>query len=92
MTDEPEDEQVSYADKWADRINEAYTNYEDDLDDATKADLKRICTKAANCLRGGVPTTFTPEELDVVRHLMPAHEVHQSMARRWVYAKFGEID
>jgi hypothetical protein len=53
---------------------------------------RRILTKAADCLRNGVPTTFTGPELDLVRHLMPAHEVHQSGAVRWVLNRSGELD
>jgi hypothetical protein len=88
----------SYADLWADATNETYGEVQPDsilsdgdlidgesLDDTTR----RILTKAANCLRNGEPTTFTAGELDLVRHLMPAHEVHQSGAVRWVMDNYG---
>jgi len=50
---------------------------------------RRVLTKAAECLRNGVPATFTSGELDLVRHLMPAHVVHQSGAVRWVLETYG---
>lgn len=93
--DEPTDE-PTYADLWRDAINETYTDRDDlgyvydcqqDGEDYDAAVL-RILTKAADCLRGGATHSFSGEELDVVRHLMPAHEVHQSGARFWVGQNF----
>jgi hypothetical protein len=95
MSDEP-----TYAERWADAINETYTDVDeyadqflmrDGLPDGEDEDaaIRRILTKAAECLRNGVPTTFTGGELDLVRHLMPAHEVHQSGAKRWVLEAYG---
>lgn len=40
--------------------------------------------KAARALRGGETVSLNGEELDIIRHLMPAHAVHQSGAARWV--------
>ncbi len=89
----------TYADTWADAINEAYEQpdpsyylQEDDLLDGESFDAagQRILTKAANCLRNGVPATFTAGELDLVRHMMPAHAVHQSDAVRWVLQMYGD--
>jgi hypothetical protein len=37
------------------------------------------------------PTTFTGDELDIVRHLMPAHEVHQSGSAAWVGQEYGVL-
>lgn len=54
------------------------------------ATIRRVLGKAANALRCGEPATFTGAELDLVRHLMPAHEVHQSGAVRWVLHNYGE--
>jgi hypothetical protein len=91
MTDQP-----TYADLWRDAINETYTDRDDlgcvhdclrDGEDYEAAVL-RILAKAADCLRGGATHSFSGEELDVVRHLMPAHEVHQSAARFWVGQNF----
>jgi hypothetical protein len=87
----------SYADRWADAISETYVavNPEDFLnpDDLLEGEdqlaaARRILTKAAECLRDGVPTTFTGPELDFVRHAMPAHVVHQSFAKRWVLENY----
>lgn len=96
-------DELTYAETWADRINETYgpdgaasepsqwLDIDDELDDEDdEAAIRRVLTKAADCLRGGVPATFTGPELDLVRHLMPAHEVHQSLARRWVRDRYGE--
>lgn len=89
MSDEP-----TYADLWRDAINQTYTNVparrlldrngaiRDDRDYAVE--VGRVLEKAAQCLHNGLPATFTSGELDIVRHLMPAHEVHQSGAVRWV--------
>jgi hypothetical protein len=53
---------------------------------------RRILTKAAQALRNGVPATFTGPELDLVRHLMPAHAVHQSGAVRWLLETYGPVE
>lgn len=91
----------TYADVWAGSINDTYADaaesyylpFEDLLDGETDHDAeRRILTKAANCLRNGHPATFTGGELDLVRHLMPAHAVHQSGAVRWVLDSYGELD
>ena len=92
----------TYADQWCDPINETYADVWEvadcilvgrgELEDGEDVDdaIRRIVTKAAECLRNGVPATFTGGELDVVRHLMPAHEVHQSGAKRWVFDHYGK--
>jgi hypothetical protein len=84
----------TYAELWAEEINNTYPAdpalLEIFMDDAAEegeddlAAIRRILGKAAECLRNGIPATFTASELDLVRHLMPAHEVHQSGAKRWV--------
>jgi hypothetical protein len=87
----------TYADIWADAINETYDDFiEDCLVSDCRMDgedyddtIRRVLYKAADALRGGIPATFTGEELDLVRHLMPAHEVHQSGTRRWVLDNYG---
>ena len=82
----------TYADRWRDAINETYEEegaYELHNLLWPDADLQGTLTKAAECLRNGVPTTFTGDELDLVRHLMPAHEVHQSGAVRWVLDNYA---
>ena len=87
----------TYAEVWANAINETYT---DDAEEACVTDAaldgesyedaeKRILTKAAQCLRNGIPATFTAGELDLVRHMMPAHVVHQSYAVRWITDRYG---
>jgi hypothetical protein len=70
----------TYADQWATAINETYTNARDDYFWLSDDEVLRILRKAAECLRNEIPQTFTAEELDLVRHLMPAHEYHQSGA------------
>lgn len=81
----------TYADEWRDAINETYdADYQYNLTDFTDEEVARILTKAAESLRNGTPVTFTAGELDVVRHLMPAHEVHQSGAKRWVLENYGD--
>jgi hypothetical protein len=90
----------TYAQQWADAINEAYTDCE--LSDFLTADDKldgeddreaerRILTKAARILAGhDFEATFTGPELDAVRHLMPAHKVDRAGALRWVREVYGE--
>jgi hypothetical protein len=80
------DDQPTYADLWHDAINDTYEDCDDFINSLgfDEADVSRILSKAADALRNGVPATFTGPELDVVRHLMPAHEVHQSGAKRWL--------
>ena len=88
--------------RWADAINETYTDVEeagvpdgtDDLLDGESYEdaEKRVLTKAAQCLRNGIPATFGMGELEVVRHLMPAHVVHQSGGVRWVLVHYGPPD
>lgn len=93
-------EATTYADAWADAINETYDGAEAAylLDDGDLLDGEgfhdaevRIMKKAAQCLRNGVPATFTAGELNLVRHLMPAHEVHQSGAVRWVLDTYEDV-
>jgi hypothetical protein len=97
---ETKPDKPTYADRWRDAINETYTDpreyaaqflVRDELQDREDelAGIRRVLTKAAECLRNGVPATFTGGELDLVRHLMPAHEVHQSDAKRWVLEVYG---
>jgi hypothetical protein len=83
----------TYADIWRDRINETY---EDALEsvctkttfnksgEAPELAIVEVFNKAADALRCGLPATFSGPELDIVRHLMPAHECHQSYAKRFV--------
>jgi hypothetical protein len=84
----------------ADAINETYADREDFadstlldddvLDGESTHDADRpVLTKAAQCLHNGIPATFTEHELDLVRHLMPAHEVHQSGSVRWILENYG---
>jgi hypothetical protein len=95
-------ENPTYADRWRESINETYPNDADEegvlawtfsVDagaDDVQAFVLRTLTKAARILRGyDESATFTGEELDLVRHLMPAHEVHQSGSVRWVLANYG---
>lgn len=94
-----DDDDPTYAEMWADSINQTYTDAYDaavaciisDLDDDEDPNYAIRCAlaKAAQCLRNGVPATFTAGELDAVRHLMPAHEVRQSGAVRWVRDNYG---
>jgi hypothetical protein len=79
----------TYAEAWADAINETYQHADEqfypDVEDVTE-----VLTRAAHCLRDGTPATFTGGELDLIRHLMPAHEVHESGAVRWALEYYGE--
>lgn len=88
----------THAESWAGYIEEAYVDQEPDyflLDDDLRDGEgyqdaeKRILGDAARCLRGGAPVTFSRAELDLVRHLMPAHIVHQSVAAKWVRENYG---
>lgn len=47
--------------------------------------------KAAECLQDGVTHEFTGLELDLIRHVMPAHEVGHSGANRWVDENYGDV-
>jgi hypothetical protein len=99
LTEAQQTDDESYADRWRDAINETYTDadpetllwpdHEDDEDWDVEDEVRRVLTKAAECLRDGATHTFTGPELDLVRHLMPAHEVHQSGAKRWVLEVCG---
>jgi hypothetical protein len=88
---------MTYAERWADAINETYPDAQEAMSDRLAVDgdedydevERRALTKAAECLRNGVPATFTAVELDIVRHMMPAHEVHQSYAKRFVLEVYG---
>jgi hypothetical protein len=96
---------LTYAERWADAINETYTDAREDPSgfmslsymtpdgvqhgEDNDAKVSRVLLQAADALRLGIPATFTGEELDIVRHLMPAHEVHQSGAKRWVLDHYG---
>jgi hypothetical protein len=89
----------TYADRWADVINEVYSEDLHPSDILQPEDLRegesyeeaerRILKRAANVLRNGGPDSFSANELDLVRHMMPAHEVHQSGAVRWVLEMYG---
>ena len=107
MTDDNTDTTPTYADQWREAINETYTDREDlvsflvtvdqgdlelDDDETVEHAVSRILSKAPDALRKGIPATFTGPELDLVRHLMPAHEVHQSGAIRWVRELYGYCD
>lgn len=92
---------TTYAELWADRINATYDSEGIDLSIVTDASrgeecnddtIRRVLNKAAVCLRDGESATFTGPELDLVRHLMPAHVVHQSIARRWWHQNHGAIE
>lgn len=93
----------TYAEVWADSINETYHTDElpmlplmddDETDDENvEATIRRVLMKAARILRGYDKTaTFTGPELDIVRHLMPAHEVHQSGSVRFVLENYGNVE
>lgn len=113
------DDQRTYAETWADSINETYTDDPYDVDvlagewlfdsepftpdmagttaePHTHEEVRRFLllalAKAAMCLRSDVPATFTHPELDLIRHLMPAHVVHQSGSKRWVLAVMCETE
>lgn len=77
-----------YATRWADNINETYDDEtRDALIDGLEMDDAAVFTaldKAARALREGETVTLNGAELDVIRHFMPAHEVEQSGARRWL--------
>ncbi|KUH99269.1 hypothetical protein [Mycobacterium sp. IS-3022] len=77
---------VTYADIWRDVINAVYPFAREDF---SEFDVGAICLKAAECLRDGKTHTFDGDELDIIRHVMPAHEVGQSGAKRWVLDEFG---
>jgi hypothetical protein len=47
--------------------------------------------KDAECLQDGVTHEFTGAELDLIRHLMPAHEVGHSDAKHWPDENYGDI-
>jgi hypothetical protein len=47
--------------------------------------------KAAECLQDGVTHEFTGAELDLIRRVMPAHEVGHSDAKRWVDENYGDV-
>ena len=97
------DTNPTYAQLWAKAINETYDQGSrdarvDDLfhidghggDEDPLAVVRSVLNKAARLLRGYEETaTFTGQELDLVRHLMPAHEVHQSGSVRWVLDNYG---
>jgi hypothetical protein len=90
----------TYAEIWADEINRVYDSDDvvpddffgpGDLLDGESTDdaVHRILMKAARVLRGYDETaTFTGRELDLVRYLMPAHEVHQSGTMRFVADRY----
>jgi hypothetical protein len=79
----------NYAEQWAASINEVYPDYQDAMCLSDK-DIRDVLNKAACALRGYLSeVTFTGEELDIVRHMMPAHEVHQSGSVRWVHDNYG---
>jgi hypothetical protein len=42
-------------------------------------------------LQDGVTHEFTGAELDLIRHLMSAHEVGHSDAKRWVDENYGDV-
>lgn len=65
--------------------DDVYDEYEPDPD----LDVDAVLSRAADTLRGWTETvTLTGEELDLVRHLMPAHVVHQSGAVVYVRDNF----
>jgi hypothetical protein len=80
---------MAYADQWASAINETYTHARDDYFYLSGEEVLRILRKAAECLRNEIPQTFTAEELDLVRHLMPAHECHQSGVYGFIHDNYG---
>jgi hypothetical protein len=86
-----EDNAMTYAETWADAINQTYTDPDETFcgQDFDHDDVREVLTKAADCLRDGATHTFTGGELDLVRHLMPAHEVHQSGAKRFLLEFYG---
>lgn len=90
--------EANHAESWANSINDSYEDQDPmyflhdwDLEEGETYDdaRDRILGQAARALRAGVPVTFSGSELDLVRHLMPAHMVHQSFAARWVQETYG---
>jgi hypothetical protein len=84
------EDHYTYAEMWADEINETYEcendflgDSRDDGEDAIGAEI-RVLRKAAAALRYGRLATFTGGELDFIRHRMPVHQVHQSGSVRWL--------
>jgi hypothetical protein len=77
---------VSYADDWRDAINETYTNASEGWTEDT---ILTALRKAGDCLRGGEEVTLSPEELDIIRHMMPAHECHQSATAYFPHVRWG---
>jgi hypothetical protein len=39
----------------------------------------------------GVTHEFTGAELDLIRHVMPAHEAGYSVVKRWVDENYGDV-
>jgi hypothetical protein len=81
----------TYAERWSADINETYhvdtphpSHYltREDLHDGEDFDaaVRRTLTKALRCLGDGHAAAFTGAELDLVRHLMPAHEITRAEA------------
>jgi hypothetical protein len=80
----------TYAEQWADAINRTYDDWDgiqsclidcQQRGEDGEATMRRVLKKVADCLRGGETREFSGSELDLIRHVIPAHEVHQSMAR-----------
>jgi hypothetical protein len=89
----------SYAGKWHDKINETYAQDRSGSWDEQqwkslphmRVEEWKVLNRAAECLQDGVAHTFTGPELDLIRHVMPAHEVRHSDAKRWVTENYGDV-
>jgi hypothetical protein len=89
----------TYADKWHDAINETYTQDRAGCWDSQEGESRegmrvaewQVLHKAAECLQDGATHTFTGAELDLIRHVIPAHEVRHSDAKRWVSQNYGDV-
>lgn len=82
---------MTYAEERRDLINEVYDpEYRWEQSNLDEQEVQHALRKAAACLRQGAMHTFTGDELDAVRHFLPAHEVHQSMSVRFVREMFDD--
>ena len=89
----------TYADEWRDKINETYTqdttgSWDDQSwkDEPDKRNAEwHVLERAAKCLQDNTSDTFTGQELDLIRHVMPAHEADHASAKRWVNENFSDV-
>ncbi|SKS04702.1 hypothetical protein [Mycobacteroides abscessus] len=86
----------TYGEHWKDPINETYGGeyvmaFHNNIDHNPDV-VKVALDKAARALREGETVSLNGEELDAIRHLMPAHEIHQSYTRRFYNELFPATD